>query len=366
LTEIRNNKRNDDSSHSLWTAKKMVANVAKRNPMIIEEEDSEAADDPSFDDVIPGPANPGVRVTVERADMSTSQGIDNTISCKRGTGVLASAKDLAIPAQEFAEGCKLLQQAAIGDQEEVERLLKENPRHVNFRDYDRRTALHVAASEGHLKICQYLIKNGAKMNRSDRWGGSALDDANRHRHHDVIAFLRLHGATPGSANQLTNLIRAAADGDLNEVQMLLTMAGLNVNEGDYDGRTALHLAAGEGHLEIIELLCMTGANANAADRWGGRPLDDAQRSRHTECINVLKKFGAEKGTHMGTVLGDSSSIRREMANLEVDFAELEMVDRIGAGAQVLYCVMRSLQYCPFSHLLTLFVFSDFLFIRRIW
>ena len=91
-------------------------------------------------------------------------------------GGMASRKDLSMPAEEFAEGCKLLQQAALGNKRGMESILTVRPHFVNFRDYDRRTALHVAASEGHLESCMYLIAKGAKKNRSDRWGGSPLDD----------------------------------------------------------------------------------------------------------------------------------------------------------------------------------------------
>ncbi len=31
--------------------------------------------------------------------------------------------------------------------------------------------LHIAASEGHLSICKWLVEEGARVNRSDRWGG---------------------------------------------------------------------------------------------------------------------------------------------------------------------------------------------------
>jgi hypothetical protein len=59
-----------------------------------------------------------------------------------GQGILASREDLDLPAEEFAAGCNLLQAAARGDLPTIEKLLKARPKHVNFRDYDRRTALH--------------------------------------------------------------------------------------------------------------------------------------------------------------------------------------------------------------------------------
>jgi hypothetical protein len=170
-----------------------------------------------------------------------------------GQGILASRADLDLPPEVFAAGCSLLQACAQAEASRVTALLrsKDAPVNVNFRDYDRRTALHVAASEGHLKICQVLIEDfGIRINRSDRWGGSPLDDAHRHRHRPVIEYLRGKGALTGSANKTTNLITAAAQGDLDEVQLLVhtdfqsnaAKQKLDINKGDYDKRTALHLA----------------------------------------------------------------------------------------------------------------------------
>ena len=49
----------------------------------------------------------------------------------------------------------------------------------------------------------------------------------------------------------------------------------DINKGDYDKRTSLHLASSEGHYDIVDYLCKHGADVNVEDRWGGRPLDDA-------------------------------------------------------------------------------------------
>jgi len=50
---------------------------------------------------------------------------------------------------------------------------------------------------------------------------------------------------------------------------------VNPNEGDYDGRTPLHLACEEGHLNVVDYLISRGANINCEDRWGSSPLKGA-------------------------------------------------------------------------------------------
>jgi hypothetical protein len=199
----------------------------RRSIVAFEEEDS---DQEGLEDVIPGPASPGQRRplkdTAGRIMDGSSESHNSSLNSSRQV-------DIHMPADEFAEGCKLLQAAALGSIKAMDGILQARPNFVNFRDYDRRTALHVAASEGHMPICKYLVSHGAKINRSDRWGGSPLDDATRHRHKDVIAYLRSLGGAPGSANKMTNFIKASADGDYDEVEMLLMTGEINIDEGDY-------------------------------------------------------------------------------------------------------------------------------------
>lgn len=51
------------------------------------------------------------------------------------------------------------------------------------------------------------------------------------------------------------------------IQQLLN-EGASVNASDYDGRTALHLAASDGHVPVVEFLLHHGADVNPVDRWG--------------------------------------------------------------------------------------------------
>jgi len=148
------------------------------------------------------------------------------------------------------------------------------------------------------------------INRSDRWGGSPLDDAKRHRHYDVFKYLHTQGAALGSSSQSANFITAASEGDLEEIRALLSFGNIDVNQGDYDSRTALHLAAGEGQYAVVKLLCEAGADTNVKDRWGNRPLDDARNSGNDECVQLLEKYGAKQGTNSayGTSLGEDAIV----------------------------------------------------------
>lgn len=60
-------------------------------------------------------------------------------------------------------------------------------------DYDARTALHLACSEGHFSIVQYFIENGyfKDILVKDRWGNTPLDDAIREKHRFIQNYLKL-------------------------------------------------------------------------------------------------------------------------------------------------------------------------------
>ena len=47
---------------------------------------------------------------------------------------------------------------------------------LNSFDYDKRTALHLACSEGHINVIEYLLKKKVDKNCEDRWGNKPLDD----------------------------------------------------------------------------------------------------------------------------------------------------------------------------------------------
>lgn len=94
------------------------------------------------------------------------------------------------------------------------------------------------------------------------------------------------------AHHTFTLVWAASQGDLDEIQRLVAL-NVDLNRGDYDGRTALHLAAAEGQLETVEFLLNKRVNVNPKDRWGNTPIKDAKRHKHSKVISLLEEHGAE-------------------------------------------------------------------------
>jgi glutamate dehydrogenase len=104
----------------------------------------------------------------------------------------------------------------------------------------------------------------------------------------------------------SQLLNAASAGDLPALEQLLKQDGVTVNDGDYDRRRPLHLAAAEGRANIVQYLVDRNADVNIEDRWGHTALDEALTNRQEEVMKILLSRGAKLGrahqSDMGNIL----------------------------------------------------------------
>ena len=111
-------------------------------------------------------------------------------------------------------------------------------------------------------------------------------------------ILRGANATLGStrlADMGNTLCQTAAEGNVQHLERLYN-CGVDINKVDYDGRSALNVAAGEGHASTVEWLLKHGAKVNTTDRFGNTPLGDASRSRSKQkhvVMQLLITHGAQ-------------------------------------------------------------------------
>jgi glutaminase len=199
---------------------------------------------------------------------------------------------------------------------------------IFLADYDDRTALHLAAAEGREKVVRFIIdhipkgKEASILSFKDRWSGTPLDDALTSGHTVVAEMLKEAGIVSGKDHveredeahhvrfgsvadahdgsvvvspDAPTMLFAAAEDDVDEL-IRCVASGMSLLHGDYDKRTALHLAASTGSLKALEYVigqmklgnCLKQA-LNSKDRWGNTAADDCQRENRTECAAFLAK-----------------------------------------------------------------------------
>ena len=93
----------------------------------------------------------------------------------------------------------------------------------------------------------------------DRWHQTALGEAIKKNWLEIAGTLRLYGAIMIEKSIGYKLCLLASEGKLEDLRTI-AMQGKNLTIGDYDGRTAIHLAASNGHKKIVEFLISHGIN----------------------------------------------------------------------------------------------------------
>ncbi|KAL3079502.1 hypothetical protein niasHS_005332 [Heterodera schachtii] len=149
-------------------------------------------------------------------------------------------------------------------------------------DYNMRTPLHVAAA------VEYLLKHGASVHIRDANDENALLCAVRSRNLVVISMVRQAGGQLVVPRPRigVELCLSAGTGDLDALKAWHA-AGANLSTPDYEGRTALHIAASRGFDELCFWLCENGADPLLRDRLGRSPAEDARANIDEHMVQGL-------------------------------------------------------------------------------
>jgi len=127
---------------------------------------------------------------------------------------------------------------------------------ANSQNPDKRTALMLAAFNGHTGIAKLLISHGADVNMKDSVGRGALMFASTGSFNDTVKLLLEKGADVNTIElqeSWTALMFAAAEGQAAVVKTLLEN-NANWKLKDIDGDTARDFAAKNGHKQVVELI----------------------------------------------------------------------------------------------------------------
>ena len=130
-----------------------------------------------------------------------------------------------------------------------------------------------------VQFCEEFVKlyNFQKVTGELLCGNSVQIDPTRNKY-EIASQVIMH------------ILMAAHAGDETALKCAFQQ-GVDMNLGDYDGRTALHLAAAEGHLRCVKFLIETcKVRHDVKDRWGQTPLSEAILFKHTKIAAILKRI----------------------------------------------------------------------------
>uniref|UniRef100_A0A674F2M3 glutaminase n=1 Tax=Salmo trutta TaxID=8032 RepID=A0A674F2M3_SALTR len=111
-----------------------------------------------------------------------------------------------------------------------------------------------------------------------------------------------------------NLLFAAYTGDVSALRRF-ALSSMDMEQRDYDSRTALHVAAAEGHVEVVKfLLEACRVNPVPKDRWGNTPMEEAVHFGHHDVVTMLQDYN-NKYSPPG---GATEDTEKEIAEKNID------------------------------------------------
>ncbi|BAT94187.1 E3 ubiquitin-protein [Vigna angularis] len=241
-----------------------------------------------------------------------------------------------------ASGERLVSAARDGDLVEAKMLLNCNPCLAKYSTFGGlNSPLHFAAAKGHNEIVALLLENGADVNSRNYCGQTALMQACRYGHWEVVQTLLLFRCNVLRADYLsgrTALHFAAVHGHVRCIRLVVADfvpsapyqaihactnidkdGGSNVkgkhehsalskfvNKTADGGITALHMAALNGYFDCVQLLLDLNANVSAVTFHygtsmdligaGSSPLHYAACGGNLKCCQILVARGASRMT----------------------------------------------------------------------
>ncbi|XP_056896134.1 E3 ubiquitin-protein ligase MIB2 isoform X4 [Takifugu flavidus] len=168
--------------------------------------------------------------------------------------VISVLEKLLSQSTEQDNPSRLVIEAAHGSATKVRELVQKYPDKVDIKNQGK-TALQVAAHQGHMEVVKALLQANGSIETKDEDGDTALH---------YTAF-----------------------GNQAEIARLLLSKGANVNILNNSMCTALHIAVNKGFTDLVRLLTEHSADVNLQDSYGDTPLHDAIAKDFRSIIEIL-------------------------------------------------------------------------------
>ncbi|XP_013879480.1 caskin-2 [Austrofundulus limnaeus] len=266
-------------------------------------------------------------VAVKNGDLLQTHKLLSKLKCNK-TKLLGTNKRLNINHQDL-DGFSALHHAALTGTTELLSLLLEAQATVDIKDINGMRPLHYAAWQGKSDSVLLLLRAGASVNSPSLDGQIPLHLSAQYGHYEVSEMLLQHQSNPCLMNKArkTPLDLACEFGRLKVAQLLLSsnmvttlLEGERGNDTlDPSSTTPLHLAARNGHKDIIKLLLKAGIDMNRATK-AGTALHEAALYGKMEVVQLLLDAGINvniRNTYNQTALDIVNQFTTSTASREI-------------------------------------------------
>ena len=148
---------------------------------------------------------------------------------------------------------------------------------INSQNRVKSTAFIEAVVRGDLKEVKTLIKKGANLNDTDKYGNPAL-----------IVSYKEYQKLQRKAKKDFDIYKSEITNYLNITKLLIT-EGVNPNITDNQGNPLIILAFNNGDKKLVKTLIKKGANPNATDNQGNPLIVLAFKNGDEKLIKTLVK-----------------------------------------------------------------------------
>ncbi|XP_043078543.1 glutaminase 2b isoform X2 [Puntigrus tetrazona] len=143
---------------------------------------------------------------------------------------------------------------------------------------------------------------------------------NFHNYDNLKHFLKKQDPRRQSGDDrnksVVNLMFAAHSGDVSALRRF-ALSSMDMELKDYDSRTPLHIAAAEGHMDVVLFLTQScKVNPLVKDRWGNIPRDDAMQFGRKDVAKILEEYEQNYSLQMSQIDTDDRTHQSKLSSLE--------------------------------------------------